>query len=115
MYQDPAFSRARVRYVTMPQSLFGRVLTFVLTAAMVVLALTFSLAILAVAAVVGLLVAGWFWWKTRTLRKTMQEAMREATAARDAGWQQRPEDATAPGQVIDGECVRETPDAGRPR
>lgn len=111
MYQEPPFARARVRYLTMPQSFFGRVLTFVLTAVMVVLSLTFSLAILAVAAVVGLVVAGWFWWKTRTLRKTMQEAMREAATAPRAD---RMADLDG-GQVIDGECVRETPDAGRPR
>jgi len=80
-----------------PQTLFGRIIAFILTGTLIVLAVMFSLVALAVATVGGLIFAGWFWWKTRALRK----AMREATPAPE-----QPGDGT----FIDGECVRETPD-----
>lgn len=81
-----------------PQSLLGRIIAFILTATLIVLALMFSLVALAVATVGGLIFAGWFWWKTRALRK----AMRDAAPA--------PGQAAGTGEFIDGECVREVPD-----
>lgn len=88
---------ARSNFVRPPQTLLGRIVAFILSGVLIVLALMFSLVVLAVVAVGGLIFAGWFWWKTRTLRK----AMREAAPAPD-----RPGN----GDIIDGECVRETPD-----
>ena len=55
-------------------------------AILLVLGLMFSVVLLAVIFVVGLTAFGYFWWKTRELRKAMRE---------------RPEN----GQVIDGEAV----------
>lgn len=81
-----------------PRSLPARLLGFLLSAVLLVLAAMFSLVALAVVAVGGLLFAGCFWWKTRALRRqlrTMAEAERPASG-RPAG------DA-----VIDGEWVRE--------
>lgn len=71
--------------------LLGKLLAFVLSAVFFALAFMFSLAALAVVAVVGLLFAGWLWWKTRALRRQVQGA----TAAR-----------YRPGNVIDGEVIR---------
>lgn len=88
---------ARSNFVRPPQTLLGRIVAFILTGVLIVLALMFSLVALAVAAVGGLLFAGWFWWKTRALRKAMREA---APMTGQAGG----------GDFIDGECVRETPD-----
>jgi uncharacterized protein HemX len=66
-----------------------------------VLAFMFSLVALAVVAVVGVALGGWLWWKTRTLRKQMQQ-MREAQPVRN--------DQPAHGdQVIEGEFIREVP------
>lgn len=80
-----------------PQSLAARIFTFLLTAILIILALMFSLVALAVAVVGGLLFAGWFWWKTRALRKAMRA---------DAPIGKQP----PRGDFIDGECIRETPD-----
>lgn len=88
---------ARSNFVRPPQTLLGRIVAFILSGVLIVLALMFSLVVLAVVAVGGLIFAGWFWWKTRTLRKAMREA---------APTPERPGN----GDIIDGECVRETPD-----
>lgn len=91
--------QARSNFVRPPQTLLGRIVAFILTGVLIVLALMFSLVALAVAAVGGLLFAGWFWWKTRALRKAMREAEATAMPGRPGG-----------GDFIDGECVREIPD-----
>lgn len=90
--------QARMQFARAPQSLAGRVITFILSAVFLVLAFMFSLVALAVVAVGALIFAGWFWWKTRALRKAMREGA--------------PIEPTAPGadQVIEGEFVRETPE-----
>lgn len=73
--------------------LLGKLLAFILSAALFVLALMFSLAALAVVAVVGTLFAGWLWWKTRALRKQMQAAGGSAYQG---------------GSIIEGQAVRTT-------
>lgn len=76
-----------------PPGPLAKAAAFVLSAIFVVLAFMFSLVALAAVAVGGLLLGGWLWWKTRRLRKQMQQ-MREAQPVRDE-------------QVIEGEFVRE--------
>ncbi len=98
MTSGPDPFQARARFVRPPQTLLGRVIAFILTGAFIVLALMFSLVALAVAAVGGLLFAGWFWWKTRALRKAMRDAAPGGMPPRASG-----------GDFIDGECVREAP------
>lgn len=92
--QNPFHTRNS--FVRPPQTLFGRVAAFILTGTLIVLALMFSLVALAVATVGGLIFAGWFWWKTRALRKAMRDAA-------------PPSGPPPQGDFIDGECVRETP------
>lgn len=70
-----------------------KLLAFVLSAGLVVLAVMFSLAALAVVAIAGLVFAGWFWWKTRALRRQVKETT--ASAYRS-------------GHIIEGEVVRTT-------
>lgn len=70
-----------------------KLLAFVLSAGLVVLAVMFSLAALAVIAVAGLIFAGWFWWKTRALR----QQVKEASVSPYRG-----------GDIIEGEVVRTT-------
>ncbi|MCM2307983.1 MAG: hypothetical protein NDI91_11035 [Sulfuritalea sp.] len=67
-------------------SLLTRILAAVTGVILLVVGLTFSLLLLAVLAVAGLVGLGWFWWKTRELRKAMK---------------QRPAD----GHVIEGEAI----------
>ena len=89
-----------IRFARAPQGIAGKLLTALLSVGLLVLGVMFSLVALAVAAVIGLLFAGWFWWKTRALRKALREAAPAPEAARSRA---------ADGDVIDGECVRETP------
>lgn len=71
-----------------------KLLAFVLSAGLLVLAVMFSLAALVVVAIAGLAFAGWFWWKTRALRRQVKEAT--------AG------SAYRSGRIIDGEVMRTT-------
>lgn len=66
--------------------LLGRILGVLVGAALLVLGVMFSVVLLAVLAVAGLAAWGYFWWKTRKLRRALRE--------RPPG-----------GQVIEGEAV----------
>lgn len=82
-----------------PANLFARILAFLLSAALIVAGVMFSLVFLAIAAVAGLLLGGWFWWKTRALRRDMRafnDSLQTAASEADAG------------AVIEGEFQRET-------
>ena len=74
-----------------PQTLAGKLATFVAAASVVTLALMFSLVALAVVAVGGTIAGAWLWWKTRDVRKQM----REQSGQRPAG-----------GYIIEGEVIR---------
>ncbi|MCL2344347.1 MAG: hypothetical protein FWC58_00655 [Desulfobulbus sp.] len=87
---------ARAAFVRAPQSLLGKLLTLIFSAALLVLAVMFSLVALAVLAIGGALFAGWLWWKTRALRQTMREAA--------------PTVSSGDARIIEGEFVRETVD-----
>ena len=82
-------------YTAAPASLAGRLLGFAGALIVAILAFMFSIAALVVVAVGGALLGGWLWWKTRAVRRQMQDAMQA---------QQRP----AGGHVIEGEAVRES-------
>jgi len=70
-----------------------KLLAFGLSAGLLVLAVMFSLAALVVVAIAGLAFAGWFWWKTRALRRQVKEATVSAYRG---------------GRIIDGEVMRTT-------
>lgn len=71
----------------------GKLLAFVLSVGLFALAFIFSLAALAVVAVVGVIFAGWLWWKTRALRRQVKEAGVTGYPG---------------GNIIEGEVVRTT-------
>lgn len=90
-----------------PRSPFAKLLAFLVSAALLVFAFMFSLVALAVAAVGGLLLAGWLWWKTRAVRKQMAAARATGAFTRSESFE---------GTIIEGEVVRETdapPPGGR--
>lgn len=70
-------------------SWFGRTLAAVSGAVIIVLALMFSMVVLAVAAVVGAIILAWLWWHTRRLEDELQQHIgqlrREAQEDRDSG------------------------------
>lgn len=77
----------------------GKLLALIVGAVLLVLGFMFSVVILAVAAVVGLVAFGWFWWRTRELRKVL----REQAAAQAAQTARGP--VPAEGEIIEGEAV----------
>jgi len=90
--EEHAQFRQQARLTPQPAGLLGKMLAFMLSAALLVLGFMFSLVALAVVAVGGLALGGWLWWKTRRLRKQLREA---ATAKADDGY------------VIEGEVIRD--------
>ena len=59
-----------------PKGPVAQVLTAIVGVLVLAGALMFSLVFFAVIAVAGLVLWLWFWWKTRALRRAMQEQMR---------------------------------------
>lgn len=95
-----------------PPSLAGKILSVLLGAIFLVLAFMFSIVALAVVAVGGTVFAGWLWWKTRALRKAMQESRIDQQTGHTG--RTSPTEASK-ATVIDGEFVREaTPTAHLP-
>jgi uncharacterized membrane protein len=78
-------------------SLLGKLFALIITAILLTLGLMFSMVLLAIVAVVGIAAFGYFWWRTRALRKAMRE---------------HPLDRQPGGQIIEGEAivVEEHPD-----
>lgn len=83
----------------------GKMLAFIVAAAMLVLGFMFSLVALAVVAVGGLMVWGWLWWKTRAIRQQIREqGLAQGPMTNDF----------SDGQIIEGEVIREHEPASRP-
>lgn len=88
-----------------PQGPLAKLIAFVLSAGFLILAFMFSLVALAVVAVVGIVLGGWLWWRTRKLR---QEINRQRADQWRGGEEQSPFSPSADrsSTVIDGEAVR---------
>ena len=84
-------------------SLWQKVLAFIFTTVLVLLALTFSAVLVVVVLVVGALAWAYLWWKTRAIRKQMQEfaPRMDRTRAYDVK-----QEAAQDGVVIEGEVTR---------
>ena len=80
----------------------------VLVAGLFVSALVFSVLL-----VVGVVAGGWFWWKTRNLRKELGERMAQMQRMQGGGRRRDGPDRASPGDVLDGDFISETerPDA----
>ena len=87
-----------------PQGFFGKILAFLLSAALLVAGLMFSLVAVAAVAVIGLGLGGWLWWKTRTLRQQMRQMQQERQGNGGSPSSTASEHRV---DVIEGECVRE--------
>ena len=97
-----------------PQGPLAKLLAFVLSAAFLVLAFMFSLVALAVVAVLGVILGGWLWWRTRKLRQEInrQRAEQWSGIAPENPFRASPERSST---VIDGEAIRVAEDtAGAP-
>lgn len=97
---DQTQQNPRFRQATPPGPL-AKLAAFVLSAGFLVLAFMFSLVALAVVAVLGVVLGGWLWWKTRAMRKQMQQMREAAEQMGNAGPMHND-------QVIEGEFIRES-------
>ncbi len=87
------------------KGLLGTALAMLAGAMLLVLGFTFSLLILAAAAVIGVLGFGYLWWKTRALRKHIRQ---QVDYRARHGTTTPPMDSDAPdGDIIEGEVIRE--------
>lgn len=90
---------------------FGRALAIVAGGVVLIAGLFVSAVVFSVLLVVGTVAGGWFWWKTRDLRKQLRERMAQMQRMRAGG----PSDGQAGGpapqgspDVLDGDFIRET-------
>ena len=81
----------------------AQVLTATVGLAALVLGLMFSAVFLIVLVVAGSILWGYFWWKTRVLRRQIREQM---AAQAQQGFTDPPRGPAANGDVIEGESVR---------
>ena len=82
------------------QSLLARIVGSVIGVIALIGAFMFSAVVFVAVAIIALALWGWFWWKTRALRKQMQAQMAEQ------GFATRPESPAQNGEIIEGEAVR---------
>ena len=89
-----------------PPGPLGRALTIIAGGLVLVAGLFVSAVIFSVLLVVGVVAGGWFWWKTRALRRQLGERMAQMQRMQ-AG--QRPGDAVRDpsGEVLDGDFIQE--------
>jgi hypothetical protein len=80
-----------------------RALTLIAGLIVAVVALGISIVAVALLAVVGSLVFGYYWWKTRDLRRELKARIETAHAARAAGV----DSAAQNGMIIEGEWQRD--------
>ena len=86
-------------------SLVGRIVGGVVGIILLAGALVFSVFLFAALAVVGVVLWGFLWWKTREVRKQMRAQMERMQQQMNQQGSSAP--ATAGGDVIEGEFVRE--------
>jgi Flp pilus assembly protein TadB len=93
-----SFNARTARMTLQPTGFFGKLFAIVGGTVLLVLGLMFSVVIIAVAVVLGLIIWGWFWWKTRALRQQMRDQMQQAAGTMH--------EAEPSGRVIEGEVIR---------
>ncbi len=86
------------------KNILARIVGILLSAVALGLALMFSAVFFVVLAFVALALWGYFWWKTRALRRAMQEQMEQMKNSQD--FEQAPRRAPEDADIIDGEAVR---------
>jgi uncharacterized protein YacL len=79
--------------------LLRTIATLLVGSAMLALGLMFSLVILVVVAVIGVLGFAYFWWKTRALRHHLRQRMAD-TQQQGQSWESSEE-----GEIIEGEII----------
>ena len=84
-----------------PQGPLARIVAFVLGTILLVVGFMFSLVALAVVAVGVVLAGTWLWWKTRAVRRQIEEQLAQQPPF-------QPDEPAFDGRIIEGEAVRES-------
>lgn len=80
-----------------------KVIALIVTAALLVLGLMFSVVIITVIVAIGLMAGVYLWWKTRAVRRHLREQMsQQAMEGRVS------EADVYQGEIIEGEVIRKT-------
>ena len=90
----------------------GRALAVVAGGVILVAGLFVSAVVFSVLLVVGVAAGGWFWWKTRELRRQLRERMAQVQRMQAARAPAGPAGEPA-GEVLDGDFIREAGRADR--
>lgn len=89
---------------------FTRFVGAVLGVAVIVAALFLSVFVFAGLLAVGVIAGGWFWWRTRRLRRQLRETIDRATQESLRQTQTRTATSAAdPGKIIEGDFIRAKP------
>jgi len=83
-----------------PQGPLAKIVTFVVGTLLLVVGFMFSLVALAVVAVGVVLGGTWLWWKTRAVRRQIEEQLAQQPPF-------QPDEPVFDGHIIEGEAVRE--------
>ncbi|MBW7900914.1 MAG: LapA family protein [Rhodocyclaceae bacterium] len=100
-----------------PPGPFAKALAAIVAVVFFAVALTFSLVFVAVALGLGLIAGAWLWWKTRRVRRELDERMAEMARERPpAAGEEAGRGAVIEGEVIAVEIARDDPPRdGAPR
>lgn len=83
-----------------PKSIFSQILAALFGVVALVAALMFSAVVFVGLAIAGVAFWAYFRWKTRVLRRQMEEQLREQ------GFEAPPRESTGNGDIIEGESIR---------
>ena len=100
------FQQFHASFGRQPQGPLAKIATFVVGTILMVVGFMFSLAALAIVAVAVVVVGAWLWWKTRAVRRQIDEQLAQQQAF-------QPDAPAFDGRIIEGEAVRE-PEQGAP-
>ena len=85
----------------------GRALALIAGGVVLVAGLFVSALVFSVLLVAGVVAGGWFWWKTRGLRKELGERMAQMQRMQGGGQRRDGPDRAPSGDVLDGDFIRE--------
>ena len=85
----------------------NRLVAVIVSIVLMVAGFMFSVVAFGVIAILALVIGGWFWWKTRAIRRQMREQMQDISQAMAEGRREAAQ-AAADEHAIEGEFVRES-------
>lgn len=103
---SPVYIRIASSRQAAPKSLLTRVIAGIVTVLAVVAVLMFSVVALGVLLVGGAVFLGYFWWKTRALRRSLREQAAQQQATQQTPFARQRPAANDDSVVIEGVSIR---------